>query len=112
IAAALARSPAGAVMAAMGSAAECEGAFRFLANERFDVKDLGDGISRSTLRRASGTTFVAVDGASIGLSDRAQTRDIGGVGNWTEGGRGMHAITMVAADAQGGPIGSTGPQWW
>lgn len=112
VAAGLARSPAGAVMAAMPSAAEREGAFRFLANEYFDVDDIGDGITSATLRRCSGISYVPVDAASITLTDRAETRDIGGIGSWSKRARGLHAITMLAADADGVPVGIMGAQWW
>ena len=112
VAAALARSPAGAVAAAVQAPAGREAAFRFLASEQFDVCDLGDGITDATLRRCSGTTFCAVDSASISLSDEARSRDVGGVGSWRNRGRGLHAITMVAAGDNGAPVGILGPQWW
>ena len=112
IAASLARGPSGQVMASIQDPAEREGAFRFLGSDKFDVDELSDGICASTLARCSGLTYCPVDGASIGLSDDAHSRDIGGVGSWRKGGRGLHAITMLAADRNGAPVGILGPQWW
>ena len=112
VAANLARSPAGAVAATTQHPAEREAAFRFLASEHFDVGALGDGITDSTLRRCSGTTFCAVDGATISLSDPALSRDVGGVGSWSRGARGLHAITMVAVGDDSAPVGILAPQWW
>lgn len=112
IAASLARAPSGAVMASIQDPAEREGAFRFLASDTFDVDELSDGICASTLRRCSGLTYCPVDGASISLSDDGRSRDIGGVGSWRKGGRGLHAVTMLAADRNGAPVGILGAQWW
>jgi hypothetical protein len=112
VAAALAQAPSGAVMTSILGPAEREGAFRFLANEQFTVEDLADGISASTLRRCEGLTYCPVDGASISLSDEAHSRDIGGVGPWSMRARGLHAITMLAANRCGAPVGILGPRWW
>jgi hypothetical protein len=100
------------VAAVVQEPAEREATFRFLASEHFDVGGLGDGMTDATLRQCSGTTFCAVDSASISLSDDARSRDVGGVGPWRCGGRGLHAITMVAAGDDGAPVGVLGPQWW
>jgi hypothetical protein len=99
-------------MAAIPGSAEREGAFRLLANEGFSTEDLAAGLSASTLRRCSGLTYCPVDGASIGLSDKAQSRDVGSVGPWSSKARGLHAITMLAADRSGAPVGALGPRWW
>jgi len=112
IAASLARAPAGAVMASVQTAAEREGAFRFLASENFSVGDLTMGITAATLRKCSGITYCPVDGASITVADRAHSRDVGGVGTWEKGARGLQAVTALAADVSGAPVGILGAEWW
>ena len=112
IARSLERSPCGSVMASIADPAKREGAFRFLASEKFSFEDLGDGLSKTTLARCSGLTYCPIDQASICLSDVAGSRDIGAIGTWQSGARGLHAITMLAADDRGVPIGVLGPQWW
>ena len=112
LAASLAQTPAGQVSAAVPNAAEREGAFRFLANQHFDCDALGDGISRSTLQRCSGLTYCPIDGSSITLSDFAHSRDVGTVGAWSRNSRGLQAVTSLAVDAKGAPVGVFGPQWW
>jgi hypothetical protein len=108
----LAETPAGQVTAAVRNAAEREGAFRLLANEHFSVDDLGDGVTRSTLKRCFGVTYCPVDGSSITLSDSAQSRDVGKVGAWSRHARGLLAVTSLAVDSRGAPVGVFGPQWW
>src|SRR5688572_28887747 len=80
IAASLARSPSGTVMSSITDPAEREGAYRFLASDKFSVEEVGDGISASTLGRCSGLTYCPVDTVSLGLCDEAHSRYIGGVG--------------------------------
>src|SRR5262245_27485690 len=88
----LAQGPACRVTATSSDAAEREGAFRFLANEKFTCDDLGDGMTAATLARCSGLTYCAVDTCSLSFRDSRKVRDIGTVGSWSQGGRGLYAI--------------------
>jgi transposase-like protein len=109
---ALAQAPAGRVTATTSSAAQREGAFRFLANEQFSCDELGDGITAATLARCSGLTYCAVDTSSLSFRDFRKVRDVGTVGRWSQGGRGLYAITMLAADRAAAPVGILGPHFW
>jgi len=99
-------------MASVQTSKDREAAFRFLANENFSDGDLAAGLTAATLRKCSGLTYCPIDGASITLADRAHSRDVGGVGTWNNGARGLHAVTALAADRAGTPVGSLGAEWW
>lgn len=112
MASALAHAPAGTVTAVFPDSAEREGAFRWLSNPEVESGSVTGALCASTLARCQGTVYCAVDGATLSLVDHAGSRDIGAMGAWKDHGRGLYALTSLAVDRQGTPIGVCEVQWW
>lgn len=114
IAAEVARRPAGTVTRTCGSSAALEGAFRWLENPAIRSEPVGQAVQRATLKRCKGQSlaYVAVDATSLTLADEAQSRDLGAVGTWTQGARGIHVMTALAVGARGMPLGICEQQMW
>lgn len=115
MAAEVARRPAGTVTRACGSSASLEGAFRWLENPSIRSESVGHAVQQATLRRctAEERVYVAIDATSLTLADEAKARDLGAVGTWTQGARGIHVMTALAVGAHGGvPLGICDQQMW
>jgi len=114
MAAGIAARAAGTVTQVFDDSADREGAYRLLSNDAVTSEALIGAMGESCAAecREHERVFVAVDGSSLGLSDNAGARDIGGVGDWTHGGRGLHVITALALDLAGVPIGVCAQTWW
>ena len=114
VAAALASRPAGTVTQVIEDAAGREGAYRLLESERISSAALMATRHEATVRRCEGlpSVFVAVDGSSLTVTDRMRKRDVGGVGPWDKGARGLQAISALAVGPDGAPIGLCGQAWW
>lgn len=115
LAAEVARQPAGTVTRACGSSAAREGAFRWLENPSIRSEPVVQAVQRAVLKRCRGqtTVYVSIDATSLTLADEARARDIGAVGTWTQGSRGIHVMTALAVGAQGGaPLGICDQQMW
>src|SRR5512141_580029 len=107
------RTPAGTVTGVLQKSSERQAAYKFLESEHTHYLPLLRSFASATARRASGAPyiFVAVDGSSLSLTDRAGTK-FGAVGPTRDGGRGMKVITAYAMDAAGVPLGLLDQQWW
>jgi hypothetical protein len=112
IASNLAMAPAGTVTSVFPDSASREGAFRWLSNENVPSRNVIGGMGASTLAQCKGLVYVPVDGTSLALRDRLHARDLGGVGTWTEGGRGLQALTSLAVDQNGASVGVLDVEWW
>lgn len=114
LAAAVAKRPAGTVTRACGSSAMLEGAFRWLENPSIGSEPVRQAMQRASLRRCAGQkqVYVAIDATSLSLSDEANARDLGAVGTWTQGARGVHVMTALAVSAGGAPLGICDQQMW
>lgn len=114
MATALAARPAGAVTEVFDTSAEREGAYRLLANDAVSSKSLGETLFVSSVARCAKEkrVFVPVDGSSLTLTDRCHARDIGGVGAWAVGARGLIVQTALAVAGDGTTIGLVGQSWW
>jgi hypothetical protein len=108
----VAESPAGTVTAVFADGAEREGAFRFLSSAAVRTQAVIDSVGRATLRACRGRVYCPVDGTSLLLSDRAHARDVGCVGAWSHSGRGLQALTALAVDRDGAPVGALGVHFW
>ena len=71
-------------------------------------------MQRATARRCSEKelVFVAVDGTSLCVTDRNHSKDIGAVGSWHQGARGMYAMTALVVDDAGAPLGIGAQKLW
>lgn len=112
MAATLAQRPSGTVTAVFGDAAEREGAFRLLSNDHVRAEAIVDAVAASTFRRCQGRVYCAIDGTSISVTDRKRSRDVGQVGTWSMKARGLQALTALAVDGNGVPIGVAGLHFW
>jgi hypothetical protein len=113
MAARVAESPRGTVTGVFPTSAEREGAFRLLENPAVAHAAVAEAaMGASALRcRAEGLVYVAVDGSSLTLSDRAEKRQLGRVGGRFQK-RGLHVMSALAVDANGAPVGLLDQRWW
>jgi hypothetical protein len=112
MAARLASGPAGTVTASFVESAAREGAFRWLASSEVSSDAVVDALGRSAFAQARGRVYCAIDESSMRLTDRILSRDIGGIGAWRFGVRGLHAMTSLLVDESGTPLGVPGVQFW
>ena len=110
----VASRPAGTVTQACGSSASREGAFRLLENEAVRRQPIADCVQRAALERCQGqgTVFVAVDATSLRITDNLRDKGIGSIGSVARGARGVHAMTALAVDKDGVPLGIVGQKLW
>jgi hypothetical protein len=109
-----ARRPSGIVSEACSSSASREGAFRLLENESVRPSDVAAPVYASTLRACAGEDIVLVpiDGSSLTLADDARAKDLGGIGAWNLGARGVQTMSALAVTRAGAPIGICGQRYW
>ena len=108
----LASGPSGTVTASFAESAAREGAFRWLASADVSAGAVVDALGRAAFAPARGRVYCAVDESSMTLTDRVLSRDIGGVGSWRHGVRGLHAMTSLLLDESGTPLGVPGVRFW
>lgn len=114
LAAAAATTPAGTVTGVLTSSAEREGAFRFLQSKHVDSCEVARASHETTVRRCQQYpwVYVPMDGSSIALTDRAGARDVGQVGTWRQGARGLIVASALAVSPDGSPLGLCGQRFW
>jgi hypothetical protein len=113
MAAQAARAPAGKVTEVFESSADREGAFKFLENAQVSAERVAEAAFEATARACDGQrcVYVAVDGSSLTLTDRAKRRELGKVGKrWPT--RGLHVMSALGVDDQGATIGLLAQKWW
>jgi hypothetical protein len=109
-----ARRPSGIVSEACSSSASREGAFRLLENPSVRPDDVAAPVFASTLRDCAGEdiVLVPVDGSSLTFADDARAKDLGGIGAWNLGARGIQTMSALAVTRDGAPIGLCGQRMW
>lgn len=115
MAARLEEQPAGTVTGVYPQGAEREGAYRLLENGRVDAEALERARNlgcASRMEELGGVFLVPLDKTSIQLSDREGVRDFGSVGNRRYDKRGVQALTALALDAEGAPLGVLYQEMW
>jgi hypothetical protein len=112
MAARLASRPSGTVTASFADSAAREGAFRWLSSADVSADSVVDALGRSAFADARDRVYCAVDASSMTLTDRACSRDIGGVGAWRYDTRGLHVMTSLLIDESGTPLGVPGVRFW
>lgn len=113
MAAQAARAPAGKVTEVFESSADREGAFKFLENPQVSAERVAEAAFEATARACDGQRYiyVATDGSSLTLTDRAKQRELGKVGKrWPT--RGLHVMSALGVDEQGVTIGLLAQRWW
>lgn len=114
LAAEAARRPSGVVMTACATTASREGAFRLLENDAVAPDAVRDAMCRATARacRDEQIVIVPIDGSSLRLNDRTNTRGLGKVGTWARGAHGLIVMTALALKSDGTAIGIAGQHMW
>lgn len=110
----VASRPSGVVTKACSSSATREGAFRLLENRAVHPLAVQDAVHEATAARCVGhpRVVVAVDMTSLTVSDESESKDVGGVGTWSKGARGVHAISALAIAKDGTSLGLCGQRMW
>jgi hypothetical protein len=113
MAAAAARNPAGQVTQVFETSAAREGAFRLLENDAVRSAAVATSVFAATARNCVGqrVVFVAIDATTLTLVDRKKIRDLGRVGPRYPS-RGLHVMSALAVNDEGGTIGLLEQRWW
>jgi hypothetical protein len=114
LAAEVAGKPAGMVTRACRSSASREGAFRLLESSNVHAQSVRQAVESATLRRCQSErrVFVPIDATSLTMSDQSDHKELGGVGSWDKGARGVHVMTALAVTSSGTPLGICGQHMW
>lgn len=109
----VAERPAGKVSEVFSRDKERQGAYDLLEGGKVSADAVLLAMGDATAARASAEAFayVAVDGASITLADREQSKDFGRVGN-QDSLRGIKVINALGLSPQGIPLGLFTQVWW
>ena len=107
-------SPSGKVSEVFAEDRERQGAYDLLETGHVDPVALSVALGEVAAGRAAAESFafVAVDGSSLSLPDRAGAKDFGSVGCLKENGRGLKVISALGITPEGVPLGLFAQQWW
>jgi hypothetical protein len=110
----MARRPRGRVTEVFLDGAARQGAYGLLEEPKITTEEVAAGIFAACASRSAKHkyVFVAVDGTSLTLVDRAGAKDFGSVGSRKNGARGLKVMNAMALSPQGVPLGLTAQQWW
>jgi hypothetical protein len=106
--------PAGKVSEVFTTAAEAEGAYRWLENPAVQTEALVEGVGRACAARSAEYEFVyiPVDGSSVSLVDIGHVKDFGPLGNKRYDARGVKVLGAIAVSPDGVPLGVCALEWW
>ena len=109
-----AQSPAGKISEVFDDAAERQGAYDLLETKQVSATELSDAFGAAAAKRAAREefAFVAVDGSSINLTDRAKSKGFGSVGSFAHCARGLKVVNALACSPEGVPLGLLSQIWW
>jgi hypothetical protein len=109
-----AERPAGSVTTVFGQGAERQGAYDLLESKAVEAEALTAALRRSTARALSEEerALIVLDGTSLTLTDRLQTKGLGKIGRHCGRGRGLKVLNALALRMNGEPIGIADQQWW
>ena len=114
LAAEVADRPSGTITRACATSASREGAFRFLENPSVRPDAISAAVHDATARRCQREkiVFVPIDASSLTLTDLTHRKGLGSVGTWSQGARGVHAMTAFAVAENGSSIGVCAQHLW
>ena len=103
---------AGKVTQVFPTGAERKGAYRLLENDQVQPESLIDAAGSMCARRSAayGYVFVPVDGSSARLAD--PIGELGSVGTYASGARGIKVISAIALSPEGEPLGVCHQEQW
>jgi hypothetical protein len=109
-----AERPGGRISAVFRKSAERQGAYDLLVNNAVRAQAIVDAMGDATLREAATESFVfvAVDGTSLRVVDRAGRKGMGPLTASRQAACGVKIISALAVRADGTPIGVTDLRWW
>ena len=108
-----AERPSGTVSGACRTMASREGAFRLLESRAISSEAVVAAAASAGARRCAGYSrvIVALDATSLSLTNRPRG-DLGAVGSWKQGARGVHVMTALALAPDGAPLGICAQKYW
>lgn len=114
LAAEVATRPAGTVVKACASSASREGAFRLLENDAVHPDAVREAVTEATRMHCQQEqqVIVPIDGTSLNLTDNARIKQLGAVGAWSKGARGVQVMTAVALKSDGSMLGVCAQRMW
>jgi hypothetical protein len=106
--------PSGKVSEAFTTAADAEGAYRWLENPAVQAGAVVEGVGRACAVRCAEHAFVyiPVDGSSLSLVDVGRTKDFGPLGATRKAGRGVKVLGAIAVSPEGISLGVSALEWW
>jgi len=112
----VAQSPAGTVTGAIRDAAESQGAYDFLANERFSHEPIAEAMFEATLKRLGlepePFVWVPIDGSSLKFTDKAKRKGLGSIGTRKSGALGLKTMSASAVSPTQGVVGLLSLRLW
>lgn len=114
LAARAAEHPNGRLTAVLASPPERQAAYRLLESHRLPPSEVARASYRACVERCSGLpfVFVALDGTSLTLTDRARTKGFGRLGTPPSRARGLKVMNALAVREDGLPLGLCGQTYW
>jgi hypothetical protein len=110
-----AADPSGKISEVFTNDAERQGAYDFLESGHIGVACILSAMTGQAATECASEprVVVPVDGSSLTLVDRADTKDFGAVGAYTYGARGIKVISALAVTESGGvPLGLLAQVFW
>ena len=103
----LAARPAGRVSDVYRCAGQRQGAYDFLEHDGASVEAVQMAAGRATARRCASfdSVYVALDGSSLTLTDRGESKDFGSIGPRMKRARGMKVLNALALGPKGQTVG-------
>jgi hypothetical protein len=113
MAARAAEKPAGRISEVFANDKERQGAYDLLESGKVALDAVLSAMGEAAAQRAAAYSFafVAIDGASITLTDRERKKDFGRIGNH-DAQRGMRVVNALGLSPQGVPLGVLTQVWW
>lgn len=107
-------NPGGKVSMVFNNAAARQGAYGLLESTDVTPSQVAETIFGAAARRCSSLPFVyvPVDGSSLTLTDRRQTKDFGQIGTHICRARGIEVISSLFVSPDGVPLGLGAQIWW
>src|SRR5208282_4724465 len=110
----LAARPAGRVSDVYRCAGQRQGAYDFLEHDGASVEAVQMSAGRATARRCASfdSVYVALDGSSLTLTDRGESKDFGSIGPRMKRARGMKVLNALALGPKGQTVGVLSQCFW
>lgn len=105
--------PAGRLTDTFKCPAELQGAYDFVEGQ-LPPADLTGALGTAVMRAVADESrvYVAVDGTSLSLTDRAGAKDFGAIGARGFPTRGLKVINALVVTESGVPVGLAYQEWW